>query len=641
MFTVNTAADEDDGSCNWQHCSLREAIQAANNLSNNHHDDDDDDYHHDDDDDHRYYADNIVIKFDIDAANPIVIAPNSQLPDITTPLEITTNDLNIVDIVLDGSEAGSADGLILAANGITLSNLTIQNFAGNGIVIYGSNNRIETSIIRNNGANGILVAEGAGNTFSQNAIYGNGALGIDLDGDGQTEDDLADIDEGANGRQNTATLIRAVPTEGGVEVEGILNSQPYSAYEIALFASESCTADSGEANTWLGSTEVATDGFGNASFGTIVSTEITSGGIAALVTGAEGTSEFSHCIQIGLGNDSWPRALRLDLMPDSVSPNVQSAEITQLIDLAGQSRWYKFSVQPNSQLIITLTDLPANYDLTVYKDIAAEWASLQTLDETEDLVSLTAEFAPDAFSPDAFSPDAFSPDAFSPDAFSPDAFSPDAFSPDAFSPDAFSPDAFSPDAFSPDAFSPDAFSPDAFSPDAFSPDAFSPDAFSPDAFSPDAFSSAQMRSLVAVSAFNGTAGEGVRLNTWENTGDFYIRVRGRNGVFDPTSSFILNVLQTGGSCGQVTTTLPASTHTAVSNNYTTIILVDTSRMTGDLTTMQAQLAAFAARPEVNGVIVDVNSDARVAAANTQADAYTACPFAKNQVAYAIKDIVDA
>ena len=118
--------------------------------------------------------------------------------------------------------------------------------------------------------------------------------------------------------------------------------------------------------------------------------------------------------------------------------------ISQYLDIQGQSRWYKFQVQPESRVTVTLTDLPANYDLTLYKDIASAFQTL--IKSSVDLVRLGAEFAPDAFSPDAFSPDAFSPDAFSPDAFSPDAFSPDAFSPDAFSPDAFSPDAFSPDA---------------------------------------------------------------------------------------------------------------------------------------------------------------------------------------------------
>ncbi len=150
-----------------------------------------------------------------------------------------------------------------------------------------------------------------------------------------------------------------------------------------------------------------------------------------------------------------------------------------------------------------------------------------------------------------------------------------------------------------------------------------------------------MRSLIAVSAFNGKAGEGVRLNTWENGDDFYIRVRGRNGIFDPNNSYTLNVMQTAGSCGSVTDALPASTHTAVANNYNTIILVDNGRLSGDLTTVQARLATFAARAEVNGVIVDVGSDARVVAANAQADLNPACPFAKNLVAYTIKEIVDS
>ncbi len=621
VFTVNTTADEDDGTCSHSHCSLREAIQAANALAE---------------------GTNIFIQFRVGNLNPVIISPTSPLPPITNSLLLKTNATNSIDVILNGSEAGESNGLVLQGDEITVWNLTIQNFAGNGILINGDDNTLSGVIITGNSGDGVQVTEGSGNIISQASIAGNGGEGIDLDGDGQTPNDLGDGDVGANGRQNTPTLIRAVPTAGTLDIEGILNSQPNSSYTVDLYASESChDSGFGDGETWLGSTELVTDAAGNGSFNTAVSTNLTSGSITALATGSDGTSEFSRCIQVGLGNDAWPRALHLELTPDSVSPNVQTAKISQRLDLVGQSRWYKFTVEPSSQLIITLTDLPANYDLTVYKDIAAEWESLLTLDETEDLISLTAEFAPDAFSPDAFSPDAFSPDAFSPDAFSPDAFSPDAFSPDAFSPDAFSPDAFSPDAFSPDAFSPDAFSPDAFSPDAFSPDAFSPDAFSPDAFSPDAFSSAQMRSLIAVSAFNGTAGEGVQLNTWENSGDFYIRVRGRNGVFDPNSDFTLNIIQTAGGCGEVTTALPASTHTAVANNYSTIILVDSGRMTGDLATMQGRLADFAARPEVNGVIVDVSGDARVAGANIQADTYTACPFAKNLVAYSIKEIVDS
>jgi hypothetical protein len=158
-----------------------------------------------------------------------------------------------------------------------------------------------------------------------------------------------------------------------------------------------------------------------------------------------------------VANDSWPHALQIDASG--------AATVKQYIDQPGQSRWYKFTVQPGSRVLATLTSLPANYDLTLYKDISAAFRSVSS---PGDLVRLGAEFAPEAFSR-CFQPDAFSPDAFSPDAFSPDAFSPDA-SPDASarmpshqmllvrrvsptpSARSFLPDALL-DAFSPDAFS--------------------------------------------------------------------------------------------------------------------------------------------------------------------------------------------
>ena len=373
--------------------------------------------------------------------------------------------------------------------------------------------------------------------------------------------------------------------------------------------------------------------------------------LAATITDTDGdVSGLSECVVASLGNDSWPNALGL-----APSGNPLSVSYSQVLDIFGQSLWYKFSVDPGSEIVVTLTNLPANYDLTVYKDIASAYQQLTTAD---DLERLSAEFAPSAFSPSAFSPSAFSPSAFSPSAFSPSAFSPSAFSPSAFSPSAFSPSAFSPSAFSPSAFSPSAFSPSAFSPDAlspsafspsafspsaFSPSAFSPSAFSPSAFSPSAFSAAQMQSLVGVSAFDGTAGEGLVLNSWNNTGDFYVRVRGREGAFSLDSSFTLGIALYPGTCGAVSDSLPATTHTPVGGSFRTVILTDLGRMEGtqaEKDAMSARLDDLKVRPEVNGAIVDVGGDARVAAANVQADANPSCPFAKNLVADAIRRIVD-
>src|SRR5690606_12319480 len=105
-----------------------------------------------------------------------------------------------------------------------------------------------------------------------------------------------------------------------------------------------------------------------------------------------------------------------------------------------QALWYRFPVTPDSVVEVSLSNLAANYDLTLFGDIGAAFNEALSV---RDLNQLTAEFAADAYSPSAFSPSAFSPSAFSPSAFSPSAFSPSAFSPSAFSPSAFSPSAFS------------------------------------------------------------------------------------------------------------------------------------------------------------------------------------------------------
>jgi hypothetical protein len=346
--------------------------------------------------------------------------------------------------------------------------------------------------------------------------------------------------------------------------------------------------------------------------------------------GSGGTATASVTLVPAIRNDTWTRAYDLQAM--------DSDSIEQFLERRYQSRWYKFDVSSGSEIIVTLTDLPANYDLTLYRDISTAY---QELLSHQDLVQLSAEFSPDMFSPDMFSPDMFSPDMFSPDMFSPDMFSPDMFSPDMFSPDMFSPDMFSPDMFSPDMFSPDMFSPDMFSPDMFSPDMFSPDMFSPD---PATFASAQLRSMIAVSAADGTAAEGIRANSWNNSGEFYVRVSGSYGALNPDAVFHLEVTVLTGICGSINPALLPSDTTGINGGYRTIVLSDLGRMTGteaEKSDLGNAIAAFIGRSEVTGVWVDVGADARVMAANDLADDNPGCPYAKNLVAESIKGIVDS
>jgi hypothetical protein len=357
--------------------------------------------------------------------------------------------------------------------------------------------------------------------------------------------------------------------------------------------------------------------------------------VTATATDANGsTSEFSPCIVAGPNNDSWVTALRVnaDNLPVSVD---------QYLAQEGQSRWYKFKVQPGSRVVIMLTGLPANYDLSLYKDISDTLKALNS----EALLNSTQSPQPSARNlPRMPSPDVFHrrlhrcvyPDAFTPDAFTPDAFTPDAFTPDAFTPDAFTPDAFAPDLHRTP-------SPDAHARMPSRPMRLRPDAFTPDAFTPDAFTSAQMRSLIGVSAFEGTAGEGIAVNTWTQDSDFYVRVRGRNGAYSLQAPFRITMTMLTGQCADVTPISTASSLQATDDSYKTIILTDWSRLPGtvdDKNMLQTRLATFAAQLEVAGVIVDVGTDDRVAAANDQADNKPACPYAKNLVADAIKGIVD-
>lgn len=345
-------------------------------------------------------------------------------------------------------------------------------------------------------------------------------------------------------------------------------------------------------------------------------------------------------------NDSWPNARALALASDPTVPGLSSVADRQCLTRLDQSRWYRFRVQPGSTLVVTLSELAANYDLAVFKDIRAAYDALVA--ET-DLSLLSAAFAGDAFSPAQFSPDALSPAQFSPAAFSPAAFSPAQFSPAAFSPAQFSPAAFSPAQFSPDAYAPAQFSPAQFSPAAFSPAQFSPAAFSPAQFSPAAFSDAQLQSVIGVSAFEGTAPEGVVVKTWDSAGDFYVRVRGRNGLYLPGAPFLVQAYLYAGTCGNLQlTAVDAGGHAlrptepAFAGGFRTLILTDPARWPNDgkRDALAARLAALAARPEVKGRIVHLDADPRVAFFQAQADAKLDCPTAKNLVAAAIKQVVD-
>ena len=430
-----------------------------------------------------------------------------------------------------------------------------------------------------------------------------------------------DIIRAATNTSNTSTSL-------AVRVDG----SPSTQYTVNVLTGSSClNGQLVSPTSSIGNFSVVTSAAGDPIPGEVYATGTvgaSSGYIGVYLTTGTGeqTTTFG-CVAAGPSsdNDSWPRAADVALQNDVNGP---SGTATGKVDRSGTSRWYKFPIQPGGKVRVDLTTLPVDLDLAVFTDIATAYNKLTS---NKDLTQLSAEFAPSVFSPSVFSPSVFSPDDYAPSVFSPSVFSPSVFSPDAFSPSVFSPSVFSPSVFSPSVFSPSVFSPSVFSPSVFS--------------SAD-FASAQTRSLIGVSYSTGSGDELVIANTWSNTGNFYVRVAGRNGAFSPTP-FSLNVKRDDlGACTGVGAqgSAPAP---QIAGTVQSVLLVDSARMrTQGSTDLQvnaliSKLSTFASRPEVRGVVVDVSTDPRVNALNVQADGSSAsgCPYAKNLVAGAIKDIV--
>jgi len=149
-----------------------------------------------------------------------------------------------------------------------------------------------SNLIATNGQAGVAVIAGQGNRILGNSINANGALGIDLAADGVTANDTGDPDLGSNGLQNFP-IITAARSDG---VSGTLNSASNATYRLEFFSNAACDASgNGEGKTFLGATNVTTNGSGNASFSFATPIVVGQYATASATDPANNTSEFSAC----------------------------------------------------------------------------------------------------------------------------------------------------------------------------------------------------------------------------------------------------------------------------------------------------------------------------------------------------------
>lgn len=146
----------------------------------------------------------------------------------------------------------------------------------------------------------------ARNRISQNKIFGNNGLGIDLNlvgnamdsSDGPTANDSCDPDSGPNNFQNRPQLTSVCHTGNTATIQGTLNGEPGTTFTVEFFANAACdSSGSGEGQTYLGSIQVTTDATCTASFSFSGTTPGGQPFITATATDPVGnTSEFSNCL---------------------------------------------------------------------------------------------------------------------------------------------------------------------------------------------------------------------------------------------------------------------------------------------------------------------------------------------------------
>lgn len=292
-----------------------------------------------------------------------------------------------------GTNAAGTGSISNGANGVGILDVANNQVGGamdaerniisgnddNGIIVVGwssTGNRIEGNYIgRNanggdmgNAGFGITVVSGIDTAILGNSIYANGKHGIDLGYDYVTPNDHNDPDGGANRSQNYPVVSSAHTSGNTTTINASINSVPSTSYRIDFFSCTNCNAgppnDYGEGAVFLGSTTVATDEFGNASFGYVPATPVQGGQfVTATATKKIGatpaeTSEFSQCRQVTGTVDTTPPTVAI---PPLTGGSLASGTVVFTADATDNVAIEQVEIYIDDNLVATDTDWPYAY----------------------------------------------------------------------------------------------------------------------------------------------------------------------------------------------------------------------------------------------------------------------------------------
>ena len=413
--TVNSDDDVDDGVCDITHCSLREAINTANAEPGLN-----------------------TIAFNITGSGPHTIQPTHTLPTITDPVIIDgTTEPDFVGtpiIELDGSNAGAgASGLRITAGNSTVKGLVINRFQGHGVLLETNGSSViqgnyigtdaEGATDLGNGGDGVHIADSASNTVGgttaeeRNVISGNDSDGVEIYGSGSTGNQVKGnyIGTDAQGFNHLGNTLNGVYVHSGAQNSQIGGSGNAIAYnggdgvrvEGSTTVENTITHNSihdnggqGIENTDGGNVELAPPVLSGAVGNTVAGTAPSSSTVeifgddadegrfflGSATADAQGHFEFVGSLMgvnvtatatDGAGNTSEfsSPVARETAISDTFETNddwtlaypITEGDWVSYISSPTDVDFYKFSVpERGSTVIFTLTNLAADFDLVLY-----------------------------------------------------------------------------------------------------------------------------------------------------------------------------------------------------------------------------------------------------------------------------------
>ena len=252
------------------------------------------------------------------AADRNVIAANSS---IGVSIFGVGTDNNVVSGNYIGTDASGTADLGNSAAGISITTDANSNTIGG--VAAGEGN-----IVAFSGAAGIAISgDGAdGNSILRNSIHSNVGIGIDLNDDGVTANDVGDVDTEENELQNFPILLNVTSVGGTTQFAGTLNSNASTNYRIEFFSSPSGDGTGyGEGQTYLGATTATTDVGGNATINAALAVAVTTGhAVSATATVDLGGGNYGDTSEFALTSAAVDHILVVDTTSDVADGNTGS-----------------------------------------------------------------------------------------------------------------------------------------------------------------------------------------------------------------------------------------------------------------------------------------------------------------------------